>query len=81
MEAKQIKNNAGNIKGHDAGADPVGQLLGKMASTRNWFHTAYEPGGPYLAWRGTGDPDEIARGALNKYRNEKLHEGPNAPVK
>ena len=35
-----------------------------IANGDNWFHTTDECGGPYTAWRGKGDPDEIAEKAL-----------------
>ena len=42
------------------------EALDRFADTDNWFHTADEPGGPFTAWRGNGEPDEIAQEALNQ---------------
>jgi len=35
--------------------------LNALCTDDNWFHTSDEPGGPHTAWRGEGEPDEIAR--------------------
>ena len=45
----------------------VGRLVRALeiiANGENWFHTTDEAGGPYTAWRGKGEPDEIAETAL-----------------
>ena len=38
--------------------------LETLSTDANWWHTSEEPGGPHTAWRGPGEPDEIARAAL-----------------
>lgn len=40
------------------------EALRVIADCRNWFHTCKEEGGPYTAWRGDGQPDQIAEYAL-----------------
>lgn len=40
------------------------EALEVLSDSRNWFHTADEPGSPITAWRGAGEPDEIAEAAL-----------------
>lgn len=45
----------------------VGRLVHALeiiANGDNWFHTTDEAGGPYTAWRGKGEPDEIAEKAM-----------------
>jgi hypothetical protein len=42
-----------------------------IADSRNWFHTTQEVGGPYTAWRGKKEPDEIAADALEKMEGGK----------
>ena len=45
----------------------VGHLvraLEVIANGENWFHTTDEAGGPYTAWRGSGEPDQLAEKAL-----------------
>ena len=45
----------------------VGRLVRALeiiANADNWSHTTDEAGGPYTAWRGKGEPDEIAEKAL-----------------
>jgi hypothetical protein len=38
--------------------------LAKIADAQNWFHTTDENGGPYTAWRGDGEPDQLAENAI-----------------
>ena len=43
------------------------QIIGALetlANSNNWFHTSDEKGGSYTAWRGEGEPDEIAEETL-----------------
>lgn len=40
------------------------EALERIANSINWWHTSNEPGGPYTAWRGEGEPDDIAEAAL-----------------
>ncbi len=46
--------------------DEARDVLRIFADCRNWFHTAKEEGGPYTAWRGKREPDEIAEAALKE---------------
>ena len=59
--AKQI------IREHEA-HNALVEALEKIANPDNWFHTTNEDGGPYTAWRGEGEPDEIANKALELAR-------------
>ena len=42
------------------------KALQVIANGDNWFHTTDEDGGPWTAWRGEGEPDDIAESALRK---------------
>lgn len=46
--------------------DEARAALRVIADCQNWFHTDKEEGGPYTAWRGDGQPDEIAEKALEE---------------
>ena len=40
------------------------EALREYENADNWFDTSDEAGGPYPAWRGNGEPEEIAARAL-----------------
>ena len=40
------------------------EALREYENADNWFDTSDEAGGPYPAWRGDGEPEDIARRAL-----------------
>lgn len=55
------------VCGHPVAKQELQELrwaLEQLSDGKNWFHTSDEPGGPHTAWRGVGEPDEIARKAL-----------------
>jgi hypothetical protein len=51
--------------------DTARKALRIIANAKNWFHTTEEVGGPYTAWRGKKEPDEIAADALEKMEHSK----------
>jgi len=51
----------------EADLDRAIKVLKKIGDSDNWFHTTGEPGGPYTAWRGKKEPDEIAIKLLTKF--------------